>query len=618
MPTNVSPQTLQRAVQAGFKRLENFRRARLMYMRNYVGPYYDKDHGRIATEPLNMIFNAIRVLVPNIVMKNPEHEVGSELPYRDYAELLELAMDVQARDLKLTNIYRQWLVDAIFTMGILKTGLCESSRVIAFNEDDQVDPGSVFTEVVDLDDLTFAPNTKKFENAAFIGDRIDIPRYQLLDSGLYRNDLIERLPSLAAGARKEEAAELSRRNINQQEAGELADTVQIVELWIPQAKAIVTVPAADMNLEEYLRVTDYYGPDSGPYTFLKLTAPPSNNPMPVAPVGIWNDLHIMGNRMAHKILTQADRQKDIVAYRRASADDAQEVVDAKDGEAVAVEDPQGIATLSFGGQNRSNEACIDRVQMWFNLMSGNTEALGGTRESSGTATQAEILQANSSVGIEDMRTIVYDAAGEEAAKRAWYLHTDPLIEVPLIKRVQVPAKFSQSPMGAQMIAPARIEDQQVILTPAARRGDFLDFHFNIKLRSMSRIDPRLQGQGILEFLVKGIPAAVQAAQLSASMGVGLSFPKLVIRLAKDVYGIDWLDEVFYDPEFQEMMMAMMQQTPGMEGSQGQSGASSSKALRQNGQPSNLPAVASPQKQSNQLEQQGAVPAQKAMQTNDVI
>jgi hypothetical protein len=603
------------AVHNGYKRLENFRRARLLFLKQYAGHYYDRDHGRIGTEPLNMIFNAIRVLVPNIVMAYPKHEVSSTFTaYRDYASLLELALDQQGKDCNIRNAYRRWLVDAIFTVGIMKTGLCTSGSAVHFDDDDDIDPGSVYSSVVDFDDFVMDARTHRFEEAAFLGNAMSVPRGKLLDSGLYNNALVEKLPRSGsdkshAGRNQERSEMLSQRGVTEDEL-DFQDHVDIVELWVPSAKAVITVPRADIRLDKYLRVEDYYGPDEGPYTFLSLTQPVPNNPIPVASVGIWYDLHIMGNRMATKIMTQADRQKTVVGYRRSAADDAQEMVDARDGEAIAMDDPEGVKTYSFGGQERSNEVHMQQLELWFNMMSGNTEAMGGTRSDANTATQAQILQNNGQVSLEDMRDSVYSAAAEEAEKRMWYLHTDPLIEMPLIKRVQIPAVMGHFGGMPRMTQPARIEEQQVILTPEARRGDFLDFHTSIKMRSMSRMDPALKQQRTMEFLVKVIPAVTVAAQQCAMLGVPMSPQAILTRVAQDM-DIEWFDEVFADPVFQQQVMALVAASPGMQGSQG-----SAAGVMQNGQPGNLAKVPSPSQQQNRGFQMPAAGAQSGLQSNE--
>jgi hypothetical protein len=71
----IGPRQLCEAVNRGFKRLANFRNARIHFLKEYVGPYYDRVEGEIGSNSINLIFNAIRVLVPNLVMNFPKHTI---------------------------------------------------------------------------------------------------------------------------------------------------------------------------------------------------------------------------------------------------------------------------------------------------------------------------------------------------------------------------------------------------------------------------------------------------------------------------------------------------------------------------------------------------------------
>lgn len=620
MPTEVDPKKLQKAVEDGNKRMANFRNSRIMFLRQYVGQYYDAEKGDIGSEPLNLIFNAIRVLVPNLVFNFPKHNVSSKfLLHRDYAEMMSLALTQQDKQLKMKDVYRKWIVDAIFMIGILKTGLCDSGTAIGFDADDRIDPGTIYTENVDFDNFIIDPNARQIDEALFIGDRIRVPRAMLMDSGLYRNDLLERIPRAGSEytSSVDRAEKMSARQIDYSDTGQLEDQVELYELWVPRAKAIVTVPAVEnLCFDDYLRVHDYYGPDDGPYTYLKLTPPVPNNPFPISMVGIWHDLHVSANRMVKKILEQADRQKTIVGYKGAAATDAQSALDASDGEAIAMDDPDGLKEYTFGGQAPSNEAHVNQLQSWFNMMSGNTEALSGVSSSAKSATEANILQGNAAISLEDMKDITYSAVADEGRKRAWFLHTDPLIEVPLIRRVHTPAQFDSTPNGPVMSAPAQQQEVQVLLTPEARCGDFLDFTFEIEPESMGRVDSAKRLQTAMEFAVKILPAAATAAQTCAMMQVPFSFPRFAIKMAEEA-GITWMDEVFMDPEFQQRMMMMAMRGPQLDQSKGQmppSGAApnNSAALAQNGQPGQVGSVSDPSQQFNAAAQQGANAGQAAL------
>jgi hypothetical protein len=230
----------------------------------------------------------------------------------------------------------------------------------------------------------------------FMGDRLCVPRKMLLDSGMYKNDLVERLPRAGdVSSAKDRAYQLSMRNVDDYDNYSLEDEVEIVEIYVPSANAIVTVPGNETSkFEDYLRVDDYYGVKEGPYTLLTLTPPVPGNPLPIPSVGIWNDLHVLANRMAKKIVEQAERQKDVVTYRKANADDAEELRSASDGETVAVDDPDAVRVQSFGGQKNSNEVHLAQLQSWFNMMAGNPAQVGGQNIDANSATAATLLQQN--------------------------------------------------------------------------------------------------------------------------------------------------------------------------------------------------------------------------------
>lgn len=593
----VSPKKLQEAVQRGIKRLSNFRNARIHFLRENAGPYYDKNSAEVGSHPLNLIFNAIRILAPTMVMSFPKHTVMTPyLQAREYANLLGLALDQHDMKIDIRNVYRKVIIDAIFTLGILKTGLAQSDSVYALDDETHIDPGTVYTESVDFDNFVVDPNCKEhlFRDASFVGDRITVPRNVLLDSGLYNNDLIERLPRAGDGNtdRMRKAESLSMNNIQMQENADLEDDVEIIELWVPSAKAIVTVPGSeDVSFDEYLRVDDYYGDDTGPYTYLTLTPPMPGNPLPVPMVGVWYDLHILANRMAKKIIEQAERQKTLVTYKRSSADDAVELKNSGDGEAVAVDDPDAVKTVNFGGQMNSNETHLASLQAWFNMMAGNPQQIGGQSVDAKSATAANILQQNASITLEDMKDMVYQMAANEARKRAWYFHTDPLIHIPLTRRQVTPGQPGMRPDGTSFMTPPTMQEVQVILTPEARRGDFMDYTFNIEPESMGRRDSKLRLQQAMAFAQQIMPAVSATAVAMMQLGIPFSAKAFILRMAKDS-GIEWMDEVFYDPEFQMAMQQQQMMGPQVGPSKGQAAPNQPNGslmdqVLQNGQPAGV-------------------------------
>jgi len=602
------PKDLQRDVQYGFQRMHNFRQARMMFMRAFLGNYYNKSSGKIGNQPMNLIFNAIRVLLPQIVMSNPRYTVESEfVMYKEYAELLQLGLNYNTKKLKLAKTYRLWLMDAILGgLGIMKTGLADSDSAITFDDQNDIDPGMIYSDHVDFDNFVFDPTNKgQIGESQWMGDRIRVKRSYLMDSGLYDNALIESLPKVDTTTIR---AEDIGGSPTTHKAYMLKDYVEIVELWVPSERSIITVPAPYGNsqssgqmLEKYLRQEDAYGPADGPYTFLSITPPCPANPMAIAPVGIWYDLHVMANRIIKKAIDQADRQKDIIVYRRSAADDAQEALDAPDGHAIGIDDPEGIQSISFGGQKTENIEMSQHLQMWFNTMAANPQGIGGQTLDSDSATEANILQANADVSLTDTRDLVYQAAAEEGSKRAFYLHTDPMIDMVLARR-----KTRMTESGPQPYM------EQVSLTPEVRQGEFIDFHFSVEPESMTRMDTQTRIQRSMDFVGRILPSIAQTAMMYMQMGQPLNLMTLTERMAKEA-NIEWFDEVWFDPTFQQRFAMYLAQSPGQGGEPGDSKGTVSGGNGPNQPvPGALAASPSAQTEFYQQAQQGAVPGQQDM------
>jgi hypothetical protein len=527
-----------------------------------------------------------------MVMQNPITEVSSDyLAYKEYAGMLGLAVDKTVTGLKLKEELRAWIVSAIFAFGIMKVSLASSENMIV-DGDTTIDPGQVYAEIVDLDDFVFDPTCTDLRKSTFLGSRVRVPRQQLLDDPSYNKEMVMKLPTSKYGG-NDRVDTMTRQSTAVSESYTLQDFVDVVELWVPEANALVTISdPQQIILEDYLRSVDYHGPAEGPYVFLNFSPPVPGNPLPVAPVSLWYDLHMIANRTFKRMMNQADNQKDILAYSPAFADEAQDILDAEDGDSVAVSDPKAAQIMSFGGANTRNEQMVQQMQMWFNYVAGNPDQMAGnmskaTKGSKETATRTSAMQSNMSVSLDDAQGIVQDATAEVSKRIAWYLHTDPLIELPLTRRTT----------GGEF--------QQVILTPEQRRGDFLLYTFNIRAKSMVPTDPVTRARLMTEFAVNVMPGIVNAANIAMTMGIPFNVQRCLTDLAEqqgltaDVQ--DWFD----DPEFMNRMKLRMQLGPQNQGKAGGGQA------QQNGGFGGGPA-ASPEQKFNQDAQAGANQSQADM------
>ena len=569
MPEEVIPQKVQLVVKRGFERMQRYKKATTMFTKEFVGQYYRDAKGMRGEEPINLIFATIRSWVPNLVMQNPVNVLSTEIKdQRAYGELLGLSIDRVEKEIKLKKTLRAWIVSALFGLGIIKTSIAASGVSLQFG-DINIDPGQVYAELVSLDNFVIDPVCTDLSKSSFYGDRITVPRQMLLDTDGYDHDLVRKLPtSKTPDAYQKES--LTKQSTSVSEFNTLQDNVDVVELWVPEANSLITIPdPRQTTFDKYIRLIDYYGPDDGPYTYLSFTPPVQDNPLPISPVSIWYDLHKMANRVFTRTMEQSDRNKSVMLFNPAQADEAQDIADARDGDTIACVDPKGIQVVNFGGQNPKDELYLKELQTWYNYMAGNPDQMAGNLGGGGagkeTATRSQILQSNANISIEDARDILYDATADVSRKIGWHLHTDPLIDMPVTKRRT----------GSDQV--------QLRLTPEQRQGDFLTFTFSVKQRSMSRLDPTIRAKRIVEFGTSLVPAIFNSAMISMQMGQPFNVQRAITDMSEalEIHEevMDWFDDPMFDQKM-AMMSAMGPQDKGKaEG--GGTGSASNGAIAQN-------------------------------------
>lgn len=536
------PQNLARLASLGFKKMHSFRRARISLLKQYTGRLYGtKDMiGEYSsglggmTSPINLIYQAVTTLVPNLVYNNPKARIKSRfLAYREYAGISELAMNHLIQEVHLRDTMRKVITDAIFMAGFVKVGLGISGQTLDI-DGFWHDIGQPYCDRVDGDDMVLDPLSREWEEQRIIGNRFRADLEPLQESGLYDPDDLRQLASrYSMAGLKESASSLSGQN-TAQEADAVTGAIDLVDLWLPDDNTIVTMPWQPDNsvAPTILREVEYEGPEAGPYRMLGFAMVPDNI-MPVAPASMWNDLGVMANRIASKIGQQSEREKSVLAYESTAWQDAQGVVEADDGESVRVDNIDGIKEVHYGGVQKEGYMYLEWIKNQFSDMAMNIDLLSGTTTGEPTATQAEMLQANTTVRLSDMQEIVYNFTGELMTTLFFFLHTDPLIELPLVKRSQG-------------------EDSQVFYTPEMREGDWMDYNISVQPYSMARQDPNVKIRRLLEFSGNVIPALAGAAQM---LGPAFNLEAAITLIGREM-GIEELDEIINSPALQMQMQNM--------------------------------------------------------------
>jgi hypothetical protein len=504
--------------------LKPFREKRLEALKLFVGSHYG---GEVGSEydktPTNFLEMAVMIYVRALAASQPQAMIQTvHKQLRPFANKLELALNhLLEHRLNLEDEFQLAVMESLFSVGILKVGIGASDTVKMGNYNHDI--GQPFAEAVTLDDWVWDMEAKRVERCAFMGHRVRVSLDELKDSGIYNKKRLEKLGETFSTSANLEGDERPQMMSSGGTSGlltnELEKWVEIWEIWLPRQGVILTL---DLDGEgEPLREVEWDGPTSGPYKFLSFQ-PVLDNIMPLPPVALWRDLHELANRLFRKIARQAERQKTILGVQVNGDEDARRVTDAADGEAVRVDNPDRVRELRFGGADQAGVGVFLAIKDLINMFGGNLEVLGGLSPQAQTLGQEELIAASASKRIQVMQDRTIKFARESMRDLAWWLWTDPLIELPLVYRV-----------------PGTKIDVNMTYSARDRAGEFLDYNIGINPYSLQGRSPGQQVQSFMSMWQTVIMPSMQAME---AQGVAVNMAGVIKFLAKRM-GLDEMDEL---------------------------------------------------------------------------
>jgi hypothetical protein len=491
MAKKLTDKVISSFVKKGDERMKPYRKIRTELMKSYVGPYYRNQNAseKLAWhQPLNIIYQTCQIYIAHLAGRNPKSLITpATLELVPYAENFGLALDHLYDEIDLVKTMRRVILDAMFGFGVCHTGLTTGRPVNELNDGNGYlhDLGQPFVDRISIDDFIIDPWCRKLEESLFMGHKFRLPISYAKECGLYKPDDITEMAKYnsyryGTGA-IERAEDLSKEStIGGTDEEEIF--IELINIWLPSMNKIKTFGSAGPEgiYEKSIRDVDYIGPERGPYEILGFSEVP-DNPIPLAPIPIIFDLHVLLNKLAVKSGQQADRQKTLTLADKTAEEDAQQISDASDGDVLLVDSVDRVKELSYGGVNQELYKHMDWVKNYISQISGNTNLLGGNEAQSRTLGQDQMLFSNANVGVDDMKFIVHSFTKHVVKKLGWYLWSDEFIEVPLIKRIEgfeIESKFSAEEM----------------------EGDWLDYNLDIEPGSMNPDSPNERYRRIQEWL----------------------------------------------------------------------------------------------------------------------
>lgn len=406
---------LREAVRIAQHRLSPFRESRLDFIREYAGHHYGNDPTPEKV-PTNFIELAVNIYTRALAAHAPQVLASTPvLQHKPLARKLELATNKVMEDICFESELIDTVMDALFCVGVLKVGL----------RDDGQD-GQPYAQHVDFDDLIIDMGARRWDEVSFIGNRYRLPLEDVLANEAFDADVREALDRMDDPREMyNEVGDEMAQSIamgEPQEGEEYEKHIDLIDLYLPREQLLVTY--ADEYENKPLAARPWRGSPRGPYHWLSFFRVPANI-MPLAPVSVWYDLHLLANHLFRKIGRQAERQKTLGVAQQGSEVDGRRIRDAADGELVMVDNVGSVGQMSFGGVDNGTLAAFLQTKDQFNWFAGNLETMGGLGPQADTLGQEELLHSSASARLTDMQETVISFTKKAVQDLAGYVWNHP-------------------------------------------------------------------------------------------------------------------------------------------------------------------------------------------------
>lgn len=444
---------LKRSVVWSLEQLSEPRSNRIKSIEQYVGSNYFK-HGSKTRVPVNFIELAVGIYCRALAPRSPRVLVtANNNSLKVHAREMELAINQVPDEIGLNNTIRRIIQESVFAAGIAKVGLHSTGKVL------DNDYGTVFVDVVTLDDYIVDMSAKNYDEIQYEGndywidieDAMELYSVSREELSKSKNETLNEDGSLRA-----ESISIDTDNVVYR------DRVKLRDIWLPKEGVVLTYA---VSTGKKLREVVWDGPDHGPYYRLDFSEVPGN-PMPLPPIALWRDLHELSNEVFRKLANQAKSQKTVLGF---SGDDDEGVSmfrDAVDGDGIKYTGAEP-KELKAGGVDQLLLAFYMQTRDIFSYMAGNLDVLGGLSPMSDTVGQDKLLLEASSSRMKNMSERTVEFLRDIFKAISWYEWTDPV----RVREISKPVPG----LGISITKEWSAE---------TRKGDFLDYNFDIDVYSM--------------------------------------------------------------------------------------------------------------------------------------
>lgn len=540
---------LFKAIEQSYRKLEPFRNLNASLVEEYAGSSYGQPGGASRFETMvNLMNQAVDAYTMSLVANRPRVVIDTNRQDRKYfAKHFTVAVNNMIQEMGLENVLRKWVVNAFFSLGIVKVHRADTVAVKLY-DGRWVDPGTPMASIVSLDDWVHDMSATRWDQIKFAADSYRVP-LEYLQGDQFDQEVVRQLQPTnrqSYGSFGDRAESLSKGH--QTEQDDVLPMVDLMDVWIPFEGMIYTIPVDPSSpfVAKFPPVAEmeWDSPEDGPYQYLSFTDVPDNL-MPSSPASHLSTLARLVNNLLRKQAQQARRQKEIYPYTPEGAESAKLIQKTSDGMMVRVQGKGDIGVMKMGGVDPGNQAFTINAIELFDRMAGNLPAMLGLGPQADTLGQEQLIAGSVSKKEAQLRYKCLDATRKLVRNLAYMLWKDSAKVIP----------------GRMPIPGLENETIDATWTPEYRMGDFYDYDLDIDVFSMAYQPPESKVRALNQLLTQ---IYIPMGQLLQTQGGELDLQALTDIYAELMH-LPRLKEVvkFAAPQVLEQQTALGLEKPPM-------------------------------------------------------
>jgi len=518
-PTVNEIKRLQESINWSYRQLKPFRENDKEAMKQYVGSNYS-DMGAERPVPFSLLELAIGIYEQRLsggkaraLFTTPHDSLKPQ------TSKLQIGTNHLLEEIAFHTTFSEIVQGAFFSMGIGKIALQQKGKTEY--QGFLHDVYQPFFNAVSLCNWVHDMSATRWDKIQYCGDKYTLPLEDARKMFANGDRLKPVKDTRGYGADDDLLEDLTQGSgFNREYYSEITE---VWDIWDVLNNRIIVLAAGEGEpcdvTGEYIDSWEWTGSEKGPYRLLRFNNI-RDNVMPLPPVGIWMDLHQLANNVMRKLSRQAKRQKTVYGVRPGGESDGTVTMQANDGDMIKLHDPRNVSTLNFPGVESGLLAFLIQIKNMASWLWGNLDALGGLSPQSETLGQDRLLTASASQRLLRMQNVTTDYAHECIWSLAELLYNDPLITLPLTKRIDN-------------------YEIQTPWTPYDRENDFMEYNMKLEPYSLQYRSPSERLETIRQTMSQLV---FPFSQMMAAQGIFVDFEKLY-RIISEYTGLDELNDI---------------------------------------------------------------------------